>query len=132
VDEQGCPYPGVVLRGVNFETNSDVLTAQSLPVLYKVASGLAQHPHMKVELQGYTDSTGSAAYNLGLSQRRADAVREYLMRRGVAGDQLLAKGYGEGPATRPRPGRLSNRRVVMHVLENPRDIPVKDEGKAQE
>lgn len=135
VDEQGCPYPDVVLRGVNFETNSDVLTAQSLPVLNEVASGLARHPHMKVELQGYTDSTGSAAYNLGLSQRRADAVREYLIRRGVAADQLLAKGYGEASpvaSNATAAGRLSNRRVVMHVLENPRDIPVKDEGKAQE
>jgi OOP family OmpA-OmpF porin len=125
----------VVLRGVNFATNSDVLTAQSRPLLDQVASGLKQHPQMKVELQGFTDSTGSAAYNLKLSQRHAEAVRAYLISQGVAAGQLLARGYGEAnPAASnaTAAGRLSNRRVVMHVLKNPRDIPVRNAGKAQD
>jgi len=135
VDKDGCPIADVVLRGVNFETNSATLTPQSKPVLDEVAKGLKEHPRLKVEIQGHTDSTGASAYNLGLSQRRADSVREYLESQGIPAAQLTTKGYGE---TQPvasnatREGRLQNRRVVMHVLENPGDIPVKDAGKAQE
>jgi OOP family OmpA-OmpF porin len=135
VDKDGCPIADVVLLGVNFETNSSTLTAQSKPVLDEVAKGLQDHHRLKVEIQGHTDSTGSAAYNLGLSQRRADSVRDYLESQGVPAAQLTTKGYG---LTQPvasnatKEGRLQNRRVVMHVLENPGDIPVKDAGKAQE
>lgn len=135
VDKDGCPIADVVLLGVNFETNSAVLIPQSKPVLDEVAKGLREHHRLKVELQGHTDSTGPAAYNLALSQRRADSVRDYLVIQGVPEGQLTTKGYG---LTQPvasnasREGRLQNRRVVMHVLENPGDIPVKDAGKAQE
>jgi OmpA-OmpF porin, OOP family len=135
VDKDGCPIADVVLLGVNFETNLATLTAQSKPVLDEVAKGLKEHHRLKVELQGHTDSTGSAGYNLGLSQRRADSVRDYLLSQGVPEGQLTTKGYGE---TQPvasnatKEGRLQNRRVVMHVVENPSDIPVKDAGKAQE
>ncbi len=120
---------------MNFETNSANLTAESRPVLDEVAKGLREHHRLKVELQGHTDSTGPAPYNLKLSQRRADSVRDYLVSQGVPQSQLTTKGYGE---TQPvasnatKEGRLQNRRVVMHVLENPGDIPVKDAGKAQE
>lgn len=128
------PPADVVLTGVTFATNSATLTEASKPVLNEVANGLKQHPRMKVQLQGHTDSTGSAAYNLGLSQRRAEAVRDYLISVGVPAAQLTAKGYGE---TQPvasnatAQGRAQNRRTVMHVLENPGDIPVKGEGQAQ-
>ncbi len=135
VDKDGCPIQDVVLLGVNFETNSSNLTAESRPVLDEVAKGLREHHRLKVELQGHTDSTGPAPYNLKLSQRRADSVRDYLVSQGVPESQLTTRGYGE---TQPvasnatKEGRLQNRRVVMHVLENPGDIPVKDAGKAQE
>lgn len=135
VDKDGCPIADVVLLGVNFATDSDQLTAQSKPVLDQVATGLKAHPRLKIEVQGHTDSTGSAAHNLGLSQRRAEAVRAYLISQGVPAGQLSAKGYGEtqpAASNATREGRLQNRRVVMHVLENPGDIPVKDAGKAQD
>ncbi|MBS0366818.1 MAG: OmpA family protein [Proteobacteria bacterium] len=135
VDADGCPIKDVVLEGVNFETNSAQLTGASRPILDKVADGLRQHPHLKVEIQGHTDSTGSAKYNLGLSDRRAASVREYLISQGVPAAQLTERGYGE---TQPvannatAAGRLSNRRVVMHVLDNPGDVPVKKAGTAAE
>jgi OOP family OmpA-OmpF porin len=127
-----APPADVVLTGVTFATDSATLTAASRPVLDEVARGLKQHPRMKVELQGHTDSTGSAAYNLRLSQRRAESVREYLISAGVPAAQLTARGYGE---TQPvasnatAEGRALNRRTVMHVLENPGEVPVTGEGQ---
>jgi OmpA-OmpF porin, OOP family len=136
VDQFGCPLKSsIVLEGVTFETNSAVLTADSRPVLNQVADGLAKHPRLKVELQGYTDSTGSDKYNLTLSDKRANSVREYLISQNVRPEQLSAKGFGKADpvASNATPaGRAQNRRVVMKVLENPGDVTVKGEGQAQE
>lgn len=129
VDAVGCPRKGsVTLKGVNFEFNSAKLTAESRPILDGVASDLKKHPRLKVELEGHTDSVGADAYNLRLSQQRADSVREYLISQGVPATQLTAKGHGE---TRPvasnstEAGRAENRRVAMSVVDNPGDVEVK-------
>src|SRR6185312_2550840 len=98
VDRNGCPLKvksSIVLEGVTFETNSAVLTADSKPVLDEVAAGLRKHPRLKIELQGYTDSTGSDKYNLMLSDKRANAVREYLLNQGAKPEQLSARGFGK-------------------------------------
>ena len=127
------PPADVILEGVTFATNSAVLTEGSKPILDDTAKGLRQHPKLVVEVQGHTDSTGSPGYNLQLSQRRAEAVREYLISQGVSPSQLTAKGYGEtqpiGSNSTPA-GRAQNRRVVLHVLENPGDVVVRKEGQA--
>lgn len=132
VDERGCPKEPVILRGVEFATNSATLTASSRPVLDDVADDLKKHPRLKVELQGHTDSRGTDAYNLDLSQRRADSVRDYLIAQGVSGLQLVAKGYGESEPIADNntdKGRLENRRVVMRVLENPANAEVEGEAR---
>ncbi|MFI4880750.1 MAG: OmpA family protein [Steroidobacterales bacterium] len=135
VDADGCPIKiDVVLEGVTFETNSAVLTAASKPVLDDVAKGLKAHHRLKVEVQGHTDSTGSAVYNMRLSQRRADAVRDYLVSQDVPAGQLTAKGYGKTVPVQSNAtaeGRAHNRRVVMHVLENPGEATIHKEGQAQ-
>ena len=136
VDKVGCPLKSsIVLEGVTFETNSAILTADSRPVLNEVADGLSKHPRLKVELQGYTDSTGSDKYNLALSAKRANSVRDYLISQNVKSDQLTAKGFGKADpvASNATPeGRAKNRRVVMKVLENPGDVAVKGEGQTQQ
>jgi OmpA-OmpF porin, OOP family len=136
VDANGCPLKGdVVLEGVTFATNSAELTGDSKPILDKVAQGLREHPRLTVEVQGHTDSTGSAAYNMALSERRAESVRDYLVSQGVGRQQLSARGYGQ---TRPVAdnksvaGRAANRRVVMHVIDNPGDVTIHKEGEAQD
>ena len=91
-----------------------------------------QHPRLKVELQGYTDSTGSDKYNLILSDKRANSVREYLISQQVRPEQLMAKGFGKADPVESNAtpaGRAKNRRVVMKVLDNPGDVIVKGEGE---
>jgi OmpA-OmpF porin, OOP family len=125
----------ITIEGVNFAFNKSDLTADSRPILDGVAAGLKQHPRVKVEIQGHTDSVGKAAYNLKLSQRRAESVRGYLIMDGVPEDQLVAKGYGETQpvaSNKDDEGRAKNRRVVMYVLSNPGDINVKGQGSAQD
>ena len=112
VDARGC----WVLKGVNFENNSDALTAASNVVLDKVAKVLANNPSVKVLVEGHTDGRGDASYNESLSQRRADSVKAYLVGKGTSSDQLSTKGYG---LTMPiatndtREGRAANRRVEL-------------------
>ncbi|MEJ1960519.1 MAG: OmpA family protein [Gammaproteobacteria bacterium] len=135
VDANGCPQKGsITLEGVMFEYNSANLQAGSLNVLDDVADGLKKHPRLKVELQGHTDSKGPDAYNLTLSQKRADAVRAYLLKDGVPSTQITAKGYGEGQPiadNKTDEGRAKNRRVVMFVIDNPGDVIVTGAGEAK-
>lgn len=84
----------------------------------EVASVLEGCPDAKVEVAGHTDSTGSASINLRVSEQRAQAVVEYLVRRGVAEERLTAVGYGEAEPVADngtREGRARNRRVELHV-----------------
>ena len=133
VDKFGCPLKSsIVLEGVTFETNSAILTADSRAPLNEVADGMVKHPRLKVELQGYTDSTGSDKYNVILSDKRANAVREYLISQQVRPEQLSAKGFGKADpvaSNATAEGRSKNRRVVMKVLENPGEVIIKGEGE---
>lgn len=121
----------VILKGVTFAFNSARLRASSRSVLDQAAAGLKQHPRLRVQIQGYTDSTGTAAYNLKLSQRRADSVRNFLLAEGVAPGQLDARGFGLADpiaSNRTAAGRAQNRRVVMEVLRNPGGEGVTGQG----
>jgi len=89
------PDKPVVLEGVNFETNKATLLEGAANILDRVAESLIAHPEVNVEVGGHCDADGSASYNLKLSQRRANAVRDYLIKMGVPAAQLTAKGYGE-------------------------------------
>lgn len=132
VDNNGCPRQGsATLQGVTFEYNSARLTAESRPVLNEVAADLKKYPQLQVELQGHTDSIGSDAFNLRLSDQRAQAVRDYLLSQGVGARQLEAKGYGESQPVadnKTDTGRAENRRVVMRVIANPGDVKVEVEA----
>lgn len=135
VDAFGCPLKGsITLEGVSFEFNSALLTAQSHNILEQLAANLKKYPRLRIELQGHTDSVGSGSYNRALSQRRATAVRAYLIERGVAADRLTARGYGEAQpidSNETDAGRARNRRVVMDVVANPGEVHVEGEGSAQ-
>ena len=110
----------VVLQNIFFETNKSVITPLSYPALDRVISFMKKNPAIKVEIDGHTDSVGSEAYNQRLSQARAQAVVEYLVKHGISRDRLVAKGFGESkpvaPNTTPE-GRAKNRRVEFKILE---------------
>ncbi|MGE5156379.1 MAG: OmpA family protein [Betaproteobacteria bacterium] len=125
VDATGCPElftaneRTLVLEGVSFETGSAVLSPVTRAVLDRIATALAAHATLRVEVAGYTDSRGSAAVNQRLSQTRADAVRGYLIERGVSPEQVTALGYGESDpidTNATAAGRARNRRVELHRL----------------
>ena len=113
------PRPTLILLGVNFESSRSALRPESYGVLDQVAASLMANPDIRIEIAGYTDSTGSAALNLRLSQARAAAVRAYLARDGVPLGRMRARGYGASgyiaPNTTPA-GRAQNRRVELHKL----------------
>lgn len=119
VDASGCAVAQtVVLDGVVFKTGSDELTPNAKLVLDDQVAALKGQPRMTVEIAGHTDNRGADAFNYALSVKRAEAVRDYLVNGGVAGDRLTARGYGE---VQPRAsndtaeGRQQNRRVELKV-----------------
>lgn len=129
-DEDGCPDRGRVvvtdtsieiLDMVYFEYNKAVIMTKSYPILDAVAATLQGNPGISlVEVQGHTDERGNDAYNLDLSDRRANAVREYLIGKGVEAQRLNAQGYGE---TQPidrnhnEAAWAKNRRVAFLILK---------------
>jgi len=120
VDNKGCSLPKVLnLMGVNFDNNKDTLRPEAAAILDDAAATLKRYPGLKVEIAGHTDSASNDAHNLDLSQRRAKAVMDYFIGKGVEADRLTAKGYGE---TLPiadnatTEGRFKNRRVALRSL----------------
>ena len=106
---------------VFFAFNDALVQTASGPMLDEVAATLVGHPEiLRVEVQGHTDDMGIAQYNLDLSERRARAVKEALILRGVATERLVARGYG---STQPlglnadEAARSANRRVQFHIVE---------------
>jgi outer membrane protein OmpA-like peptidoglycan-associated protein/outer membrane protein W len=116
VDAQGCEIEELVLRGVNFRTNSAELEPESAEILDGVVAVLRQRPDAKAEIHGYTDTRGSDAYNLKLSERRAASVVDYLVAHGIARDGLRAVGFGKDNPVASNDtveGRAQNRRVTV-------------------
>ncbi len=110
----------VVLQNIFFETNRAVITPVSYPALDRVINFMNKNPDIRVEIDGHTDSVGSDAYNQRLSQARAQAVVEYLVKHGISRDRLVAKGFGETKPVAPNDtpeGRAKNRRVEFKILE---------------
>jgi OOP family OmpA-OmpF porin len=114
------------LENIYFETNSAKLLPESETTLNEVGATLEKFADLRIEIEGHTDTRGSAAYNQRLSQSRAESVREYLLAHfQLAPGNYVAKGYGESrPETRERNDEelLRNRRVELQVL-NPESLP---------
>jgi outer membrane protein OmpA-like peptidoglycan-associated protein len=106
----------LTLGDVLFETGHADLRAGALQNLYPLVTFLQQHPERQVMIEGHTDSVGADAANLELSQRRADAVRGFLLQNGVAAARITARGYGETApvaSNTTADGRQHNRRVEI-------------------
>jgi OmpA-OmpF porin, OOP family len=128
-DADGCPEEDSLVRvtadqleitqQVNFATNSATIVGDiSFAILDEVADILFEYTDMGVRIEGHTDSQGSSSYNLRLSQERSDAVRAYLIERGIEPIRLNAIGYGEERPIEDNgtsSGRAANRRVEFHI-----------------
>jgi len=104
-----------------FETNSSVLKSEAQALLDDVAAVLQKYPETDVLVKGHTDNTGSEGHNQQLSERRSQAVKNYLVTRGVTVARLQALGFGESmPVTSntSADGRAQNRRVEMQIVAN--------------
>ncbi|MDB4929711.1 MAG: OmpA/MotB domain protein, partial [Myxococcaceae bacterium] len=112
-----------IMRQVHFQTNSAEILPDSRTLLEEIADTINRHPEIAtVEIQGHTDNAGVPANNMTLSQSRAEAVRETLVRLGVAADKLTARGFGQTRPIRPNltvVGRTANRRVEFHLTRAP-------------
>jgi outer membrane protein OmpA-like peptidoglycan-associated protein len=105
---------GQVQLYITFRTGSADLDIAAAPVLTQVRDALVADPALRLRLIGHTDSTGSAATNLPLSQRRAESVRQWLVASGVSPDRLAAEGRGPNEPIADNgseSGRALNRRV---------------------
>jgi outer membrane protein OmpA-like peptidoglycan-associated protein len=130
VPPDGCPkkYTHVVVtekkielkQTVFFDTNKATIKPVSFALLNDVAQALKDNPKIKVEVQGHTDSQGNDAFNLKLSQKRAESVRAYVAGRGIDKNRMVPRGYGEDVPiadNRTDAGRGQNRRVEFVITE---------------
>jgi outer membrane protein OmpA-like peptidoglycan-associated protein len=123
-DEDGCPderpiQERFVLKGVHFESGSAALTPDSYSVLDDVVRSLQAYPEVRIEIRGHTDSQGPASFNLELSQRRAESVRQYMVNSGIDPSRVVAIGVGEEEpisSNASADGRAQNRRIEFRRL----------------
>jgi len=107
------------LKGVTFETGKANILPNSTKILEATVKGLQKYDTVNVEISGYADNVGGAEYNLKLSQARAESVRDYLIRKGIAENRIRAVGYGSSRyiADNGTPeGRAKNRRIEISIV----------------
>lgn len=106
---------------VNFGFDSSNLTSSAKTNLDKLAQVLKNNPDTNINIYGYTDSKGSDSYNLSLSERRANAVKSYLVSKGISSSRIFAMGRGENDpvaSNDTEAGRAENRRVEFAITAN--------------
>ncbi len=110
----------VVLRNIFFETDSHALKETSRAELEKLYQFMRENPRLHIEISGHTDSRGTYAHNLSLSENRARSVRDYLVDKGIVASRLTYQGYADTMPvdTNETPeGRAKNRRTEFQIVE---------------
>jgi outer membrane protein OmpA-like peptidoglycan-associated protein len=113
---------GIVLTlgDVLFDVDKATLKTGAMQSMYRLVTFLNEYPDRQVLVEGHTDSTGTEEYNLGLSQRRAEAVVQFLAENGIAPDRAVPRGYGKAypvAGNETAAGRQRNRRVEIVILD---------------
>ena len=125
-NNQGCPVikkeipvrTDYAIGKILFQSSSDKLTTSSYAAIDALADTLKAHPELHLTIGGHTDITGDPTHNLELSQQRADAVRNYLIKKGIPAERITAIGYGkEHPIgnNKTEEGKAMNRRVELKL-----------------
>ena len=106
------------MKGIQFENGKSTIKESSYGILNEVAKVFIENPNYIIEIQGHTDNVGNYQYNIDLSEKRAQAVRDYLIQHGVPAERMTAHGYGpDRPLTTndTKEGRAVNRRVEFNI-----------------
>jgi len=109
----------VAFRGF-FDTNKSLLKDEAKTKLNDYSEYMERNTNTSVKVSGHTDSTGTEAYNQGLSERRANAVKTYLESKGIDGQRIQTEGFGETQplaTNRTKEGRAENRRVELEIIK---------------
>jgi OOP family OmpA-OmpF porin len=126
-DTDGCPdelpeevkkFEGVI-QGILFDTGKSTIRKKSKPVLVKVVDLLKKYPQLRVEISGHTDNVGKDEDNVKLSQARADAVKAWLVEKGIEESRITTRGAGPNEPiadNKTKKGRSKNRRIEFKVL----------------
>lgn len=125
-DNDGCPDQKIakiekkmVFNNINFEKASAKIMPESYPILDEIAEALKANPDVIIEIGGHTDSDGSRAANARLSLQRANAVKEYLVKKGISPKRIKTRGYGEDfpiADNSTEEGKAKNRRIEIKRL----------------
>lgn len=121
VDALGCGFNTTL--AVQFDTNSAELKPESNSELDRLVEVMKNTPTVAGFVEGYTDSTGSAEYNKALSQKRAEAVSDYLIAQGISRDRVIPRGFGQASPVASNDtaeGRAQNRRVMLRRVDSDR------------
>ena len=111
----------IVLNNIFFDFDKSVLKKESFPELNRLVELLQERSSMTIEIEGHADSIGEEGYNLRLSERRAQAVSNYISSKGITKERLSVKGYGEANPAESNDtaeGRRKNRRVVFKIVND--------------
>jgi OOP family OmpA-OmpF porin len=111
---------GIVVENIHFEINEAYLLKESLNILDRMIEALKRNKKIRLEVRGHTDITGTHAHNMKLSERRADAVREYMIKNGISPERLVAVGFGPDKPigdNKTVEGRRKNRRTEFFILD---------------
>jgi len=117
VDARGCwTYAAKVL----FDINSAEVKSEAYPMLTEAVLIMKQNPDLKVQIDGHADSTGAPEYNMTLSEKRAEAIKDFMVTRGIDAERLTTKGFGitkPAASNKTKEGRAKNRRVELTPVE---------------
>jgi OOP family OmpA-OmpF porin len=129
-DSDGCPdelpeavrkYTGAI-PGISFDANKATIKATSFATLDEAAKVLVEYPSLRVEISGHTDTSGKAERNVQLSGERAEAVKTYLVGKGVAAERIQTRGAGPNEPVgdnKTAAGRAANRRIEFKLVQEP-------------
>ena len=120
IGPDGCPVPvSIDLKGVNFDFDKSTLRPDAVAILNEAVEILKRYPDLRVEVAGHTDLCGTDVYNQSLSERRANAVKAYLVSKGIEKNRVYTEGKGKKQPVadnKTAEGRAKNRRVEIEVV----------------